>query len=91
MESSTTGICWECLLKAGYENTMKQNIKSKEWFVENIGERVYRDSDDCECATCRDVVKNGLIIANEEHVEYLYMIQGDYFAEGIFLNYRNKK
>ena len=44
MESSTTGICWECLLKAGYENIMKQN--SEEALMSLFGDNEIKEENE---------------------------------------------
>ncbi len=66
-------------------------MKSLKWFRSNIGKRVYRDDNKCSCGVCKDVLENGLIITNEQHADYLHMVQYDYYNEGIKLNYRKKK
>lgn len=63
-------------------------MKTLEWFKERIGKRIYRDPDSCECATCKEVVENGLVIINEQHANYVYDTQNDFAACGTFLNYR---
>ena len=47
----------------------------KQWFIDRIGKRVYRDKYTCECKICMDVFENGLIIKNEMHATYLYDVQ----------------
>jgi len=69
--------------------------KTKQWFVERIGKRIYRDSqcvsgERC-CSTCDEVTKTGLVVADEQHAEYLAMIDMDFGAEGICSNYRDTK
>jgi len=60
-------------------------MKSLQWFINRIGKKIYRDSDNCECSTCKEVVKNGLIIHDKNHAEYLHMVH----SEGI--DYRDKQ
>lgn len=65
--------------------------KPKEWFIERIGKRIYRDSHrDC-CAHCRYVEENGLTVNSESHAEYLADVDMDFGAEGVFSNYRDEK
>ena len=65
--------------------------KNKEWFVERIGKRIYRDSQrDC-CPHCSKIAKEGLIVGNEMHAEYLADVDMDFGAEGIFSNYRDNQ
>lgn len=66
-------------------------MKPLSWFTKNIGKRIYRDDTGCPCDTCKRVTKEGLIVEDKAHAEYLYSVQCDYYAEGIKLNYRNNK
>lgn len=50
---------------------------SKDWFVERIGKRVFRTEASCKCDSCVDVEKNGLVIADEMHADYLYHCQNE--------------
>jgi len=70
--------------------------KTKEWFIERIGKRIFRDGQCLKnekkcCETCKFVFENGLIVADENHAEYLSMIDVDFAVEGIFSNYRDNK
>ena len=67
---------------------MRHTLK---WFKNRISKKVYRDYDGCDCAACKDVVENGLIIADEIQARYMFDIQNDYAYEGTELNYRDKK
>lgn len=46
-------------------------------FLTRIWKKVYRDAGSCDCATCREVEKNGLVIADEDHANYLFDCQSD--------------
>ena len=62
------------------------------WFKNHIGKRIFRDADSCTCPHCANVVENGLVIYNEQHADYIYTTQNDYYYEsGIELRYRDKK
>jgi hypothetical protein len=61
------------------------------WFKKRIGQRIYRDSAECPCHACQDAVKDGLIITDEVHAEYLYDIQNEFANDGYMLNYRDEK
>lgn len=61
------------------------------WFLNRIGKRVYRDDDLCLCDACKKIALNGIIIKDKQHASYLHMIENDYEAEGLKLNYRDKK
>lgn len=65
-------------------------MKTLKWFKNRIGKRVFRNHHDC-CANCEDNYNDGLIIFDEQHAEYLYMIQNDFGIEGYELDYRDKK
>ncbi len=67
--------------------------KPKEWFVERIGKRIYRDmqgEEDC-CNSCADITTNGLVVADENHADYLACIDMDFGSDGVFSNYRDNK
>lgn len=74
---------------------MKPKLHTKHWFINRIGKRIFRDYIDC-CKGCDEITKNGLIIHDKQHAEYLYTVQNDFivgddFSKGTFLNYRDKK
>lgn len=46
-------------------------------FIERIGTRVYRNAGTCDCNTCRDVERDGLIIDSEQHANYLHSCQSN--------------
>lgn len=46
-------------------------------FTTRIGKRVRRNVGTCDCATCRDVEKNGLVISDEQHANYLFDCQSN--------------
>lgn len=48
-----------------------------EWFNARIGKTVYRTDNGCECQTCKDVLLNGLKIADKMHADYLEMCEND--------------
>jgi hypothetical protein len=50
-------------------------IHDKQWFIERIGKRIFRENNHCLCAICLDVFENGLIITDEMHAIYLYDYQ----------------
>lgn len=47
----------------------------KQWFIDRIGERIYRHNNICKCEVCMDVFKNGLIIHSKDMAQYLYDCQ----------------
>lgn len=65
--------------------------KTKEFFIERIGKRIYRDKQIHCCTHCDDVGENGLIVMNEQHADYLAMTDTEFANQGIYSNYRDKK
>ena len=48
-----------------------------QWFINRIGKIVYRDKLTCKCSTCKSVEKDGVLIHDKNHAEYLYMVSCD--------------
>ena len=46
-------------------------VHDKQWFIDRIGKRIYI----CNFRICVDVEKEGLIITDEQHANYLYDCQ----------------
>lgn len=66
-------------------------FKNKQWFLDRIGKRVFRDANNC-CAKCKEITENGLIIQDKDHALYLYETEKTLFEENnIYLNYRDIK
>lgn len=65
--------------------------RSLKWFLDRVGKRIYRDDTSCTCGTCKKNNKDGLIVNDEQHAEYLHTIQNDFAFENKFLNYRDEK
>ncbi len=61
-------------------------IHSKEWFLNRIGKRVFRDATSCKCQHCKDIVENGLVIGSDLHAIYLFDCQNE-----MEVFYRDKK
>lgn len=67
-------------------------MKSEQWFLDRIGKKVFRDSNECPCDTCKYIGVHGFTIVDRNHALYLYEIQCEYEAEdGTNLNYRDEK
>lgn len=60
---------------------------NKEWFIEKIGQRVFRTKSSCQCKICEKVYQEGLIIQDEFHAKVLYDYQNEL---GVFYYYKNK-
>jgi len=54
---------------------MELKAHDKQWFIDRIGKRVFRTESSCSCGVCKMVFEQGLIIIDEMHADYLYMIQ----------------
>lgn len=56
-----------------------------QWFIERIGKKIFRTKSKCNCMVCTDVFKNGVIVADKSHAQYMYDCQKDldlyYFDE----------
>lgn len=61
--------------------------KTESWFIERIGKRIYRGPVNCNCPMCKKVTTHGLLINDERHADYLYMVHClekiDYFDEPV--------
>lgn len=61
--------------------------KTKEWFTDRIGKKVFRDNNVCICLSCSNVGENGVLITDNVHAEYLFDISNelnlDYFDENL--------
>jgi hypothetical protein len=62
------------------------NKKNLEWFKQRIGKRVYRKHNFCKCESCLNTWKEGLIIRDETHADYLFMCECE-----MDLNYFDKE
>lgn len=50
---------------------------NKEWFINKIGKRIFRNENDCNCNSCLNVFKKGLIVNDHTHANYLYDVQNE--------------
>ena len=56
---------------------MKMEKHDIEWFIDRVGKRVFRTKTQCDCNICTDVFRNGLIVDDEFHAQYLYDCQNE--------------
>ena len=71
---------------------MARELSEREqWFRNRVGFRVFRNDNGCSCPICQDAFKNGLIIADFNHADYLYDCEADYAGEQIPLRYFDTK
>lgn len=61
-----------------------------QWFIDRIGKRIYRDANGCPCNRCDRVFKEGIVIHDMMHADYMYEMQGGEGLENC-LNYRDEK
>jgi hypothetical protein len=54
----------------------------KQFFIDNIGKRLYRNNTGCDCDVCKFVYENGIIPMSLLEATYLYDIESDFTAEG---------
>jgi len=76
-------------MKHWTEEQEKKYQERKQWFLDRIGKRVFREETSCQCETCKRVSKEGVVINDEMHAIYLHDIEGMYNAEGHKLTYRD--
>ncbi len=53
-----------------------------QWFLDRVGKRVYRNKTTCDCLTCENVYKKGIVITDETDANYLHSIEVDFTASG---------
>ena len=68
----------------------KEHQQRKQWFIDRIGKRVFREETSCPCESCKRISNEGLIINDEMHAIYLQDIEYMYNAEGHKLTYRDE-
>lgn len=65
--------------------------RGKQWFLDRIGKKIFRDQEYVCCPTCTDVMNNGIVVSDADHAEYLSNIDAEFFQGGTKLNYRDIK
>jgi hypothetical protein len=71
-----------------YNKTENERLN---WFIDRIGKRVFRNDVTCQCETCQNISKSGIVIEDNMHAEYLYDCEGVYSIEGAKLRYFDTK
>lgn len=66
-------------------------IERKQWFIDRIGKRVFRNRNTCDCEICEKTYTEGLIICDLQHACYLYDVECEYNREGIKIKYFDTK
>lgn len=69
----------------------KEYQQRRQWFIDRIGKRVFREDVFCQCETCKRISKEGLIINDEMHAIYLHDVECISNAEGHKLKYRDER
>lgn len=57
----------------------------KQWFIDRIGKRVFRNATTCTCGVCKNVENEGLVIFDKMHADYLCDVEGCSAEEPIHL------
>lgn len=70
---------------------MPYTPKTKEWFIERIGKKIYRDDQGCPCHLCWEGTIMGFKVSDNVHAQYLAEVDAEYGFEGIYSNYRDVK
>lgn len=58
-----------------------------QFFLDRIGQRLYRNDDGCGCDICRHILEKGILIHDEFQAQYCYDIECDLTAECTSLRY----
>lgn len=67
---------------------MQRELTEREkWLIERIGKVVYRPETGCPCDMCKNVYKNGIVIADRNHALYLSDMELDYTHDGTPMQY----
>lgn len=66
-------------------------MKTKQWFIDRIGKTVFRDPSPFYSENEQEAFEHGIEISNMEQAIYMFDIQSDFAAEGVYLNYRDIK
>ena len=56
------------------------------WFIKHIGQKIYRNRVNCGCEICVDGFKNGVLVHDVRHAQYLKTCQDEmgikYYLKG---------
>lgn len=69
----------------------EQRKQRQQWFIDRIGKRVFRNDTGCECPSCKNTAKKGMIISDEMHAHYLYSVESDFNAGRFPMQYFDTK
>ena len=68
---------------------MKNELKPKQWFIDRIGKIVLRNPTLEVLKGKVDSVR--VFISDELQAQYMFDVQNDLSADGVYLNYRDEK
>jgi hypothetical protein len=54
---------------------MKELTEREQWFRDRIGKRVFRGDNGCPCKICKERTDSGILIIDQSHADYLFMIE----------------
>ena len=60
-----------------HEANVSDSQHDLEWFLSNIGNRVFRNKVKCDCESCRRGGEEGILIADITHANYLFDVQNE--------------
>ncbi len=58
-----------------------QPTDRQKWFLDRIGKTIHRNSY-CNCPSCQQIMEHGLVIADEQHADYLAGFEAETHMEG---------
>lgn len=47
-------------------------VERLQWFVDRIGQTLFRFKTDCDCAACQNVYSNGVLVKDKDHAYAIY-------------------
>jgi hypothetical protein len=68
----------------------RKHSEREKWFFQRIGSTVFRNSF-CNCAACQKIMENGLVIADEQHADYVASFEAESHIEGTPVKYFDTK
>lgn len=68
IDDSCCGTCQEC------HDLLKDEIleQREQWFIDRIGQTIYRTKVKCDCNSCKISYENGIEIKDKEHANFIF-------------------
>lgn len=63
----------------------------RQWFIDRIGKRIFRNKTSCKCEVCNNGYTDGVFISDEMHAEYLFSVEAEFNIEKTKLKYFDTK